>query len=477
MVGGPITSITVTDSGDLYTGVPTVTISLPDADSAAATASVTLNDSGTVTGYTIITDGTYYTGETITGTIRYTPQARFYSLLNKFGGASFRPAGLNINAPLPLNDSSAEGQFRTWVYVPQAFVDDSNTQEVMAANAGDINGDTKISAQIRTVGDKAYWDVLLYDSAGGPSVFSLPDSASLNIDDWTFVGIDVQEKDSDEYFISPVQETTRVQYARPKTNIHMYRDSATFFQLVHRGLHFDDLHFVKNYDSSRFESVPTAAMDSIGTDTILLADFDTPRLVTPRNVSFQCPLVDNRLSSIPLPTFDQIDSNEIIDSAYITIGPPTGSKELFRATATASYDSDTRKITGITITDSGDFYITAPSITISAPTGVVTSFIADEIITATADSGYTVSAIIHNYSDSDRVIEAFRISNDSSDAVHLFKTGMLLTGSTSGAQGYISSLAERVASAQDAPAEIFDTSSDDLSFLDFSEDNPFGDPR
>lgn len=477
MVGNPITAITLTDSGDLYTGIPTITIGLPDADSATAVATITLNDSGTITGYAITNDGTYYTGSTQTATINYKPVVRFFSLLNKFGGHSFRPDGLSANAPLSLSDSSAEGQFRTWVYVPQSFVDDSETQEVMFLNAGNVDSDIKISAQIRTLGTKAYWDVLLYDSAGGPSVLShAVDTTFLNLNDWTFVGIDIREKDSDEYYISPVQGTASVLYSRPKTNIHAFRDSATFIQNVHRGLHFDDLHFVKGYDVTRFSSVPTAAMDSIGTDTVLLADFDTTRLAdSARNVSVSAVVTNNRIASIPLPAVTLIDSNEIIDSASISFLAPTGSKEDFRSTATAVYDSDTLKVSSVTVDFAGDFYIAAPTVTFSDPT-VDSDFTLGETITAPADSGYEITGVVHDFNDSDRIMKVYRIGNDSVGA-RVFKSGMYVIGGTSGSYARITSLAEKVASAQDAPAEVFDTSSDDLSFLDFSEDNPFGDPR
>jgi len=476
MVGNTITGITLTDSGDLYTAIPTVTISLPDADSAAATANVILNDSGTITGYSIITDGTYYTGSTQTATITYTPVSRFFSLLNKFGGHSFRPAGLAADASLALSDSSAEGQFRTWVYVPQEFVDDSETQEVMFLNAGNVDSDIKIGAQIRTRGTRAYWEVVLYDSAGGPSTLGLGiDTTFLNLDDWTFVGIDIREKDSDEYFISPVQGVGSALYSRPKTNIHAFRDSATFLQNVHRGLHFDDLHFVKGYDVARFAPEPTAAMDSIGTDTVLLADFDVTRVANPRNVNVSAVVTNNRIESIPLPDVALIDSNEIIQTATISFPAPVGSKEDFRATATAVYDSDNLKVSSVTVDFAGDFYVTSPTITFSDPT-VDSDFTLGETITGTADSGYSVTAVVHDFNDSDRIMKVYRIGNDSIGA-RIFTSGMIVIGETSGSYARISSLAEKVASAQDAPAEIFDTNSSDLSFLDFSEDNPFGDPR
>ena len=476
MVGNPVSSITLTDSGDMYTAIPTITISLPDADSATAAATVSLNDSGTITGYVITTDGTYYTGETQVATITYTPLSRFFSLLNKFGGHSFRPAGLDATASLRLSDSSAEGQFRTWLYVPQAFVDDSNTTEVMAMNAGYTNNDIKIGGQIRTLGDKAYWEVLLYDSPGGPSILSPGiDTTFLNLDDWNFVGIDIKEKDSDEYFISPVQGTTSTNYSRPKTNIHAFRDSATFYQNIHRGIHFDDLHFVKGYDVTRFASVPTAAMDSIGADTVLLADFDVTRVANPRNVSVNAVVTNNRIASIPLPAVNLIDSNEVIQTATISFTAPVGSKEDFRAIASAVYDSDKLKVSGITLEFAGDFYLTNPTITFTAPTED-SAFTLGETITGTADSGYSVTGVVHSFNDSDRIIKVYRIGNDSIGA-RLFKPNMIVIGESSGSYARITSLVEKVASAQDASADIFSTSSSDLSFLDFSEDNPFGDPR
>ena len=89
---------------------------------------------------------------------------------------------------------------------------------------------------------------------------------------------------------------------------------------------------------------------------------------------------------------------------------------------------------------------------------------------------YEITGVVHDFNDSDRIMKVYRIGNDSVGA-RVFKSGMYVIGGTSGSYARITSLAEKVASAQDAPAEVFDTSSDNLSFLDFSEDNPFGDPR
>lgn len=59
-MAGPITSLSITDSGFGYITAPTVTISLPDLDSAVATATASINGSGNVSSISVVDSGSFY---------------------------------------------------------------------------------------------------------------------------------------------------------------------------------------------------------------------------------------------------------------------------------------------------------------------------------------------------------------------------------------------------------------------------------
>lgn len=57
---GPITSLSLTDSGFGYIVAPTITISVPDLDSGTATATTTIDVNKRVTGINLVDSGAYY---------------------------------------------------------------------------------------------------------------------------------------------------------------------------------------------------------------------------------------------------------------------------------------------------------------------------------------------------------------------------------------------------------------------------------
>ena len=60
MTFGPITSLSITDSGFGYILTPQVTISLPDLDSARATATATINGAGNLSAISVVDSGAFY---------------------------------------------------------------------------------------------------------------------------------------------------------------------------------------------------------------------------------------------------------------------------------------------------------------------------------------------------------------------------------------------------------------------------------
>lgn len=73
-------------------------------------------------------------------------------------------------------------------------------------------------------------------------------------------------------------------------------------------------------------------------------------------------IVGGRVTAIAIPSI-----TGAIDSASIVVDDPTGWKGLFRATAQATVDSATRRVSLITVIDSGDFYSTAPAVSVDGP--------------------------------------------------------------------------------------------------------------
>ena len=65
-----INSVTITDSGERYFARPTITVSLPDADSADASAKLVMNTDGTIGSISLIDSGAYYSSAP-TATIKY----------------------------------------------------------------------------------------------------------------------------------------------------------------------------------------------------------------------------------------------------------------------------------------------------------------------------------------------------------------------------------------------------------------------
>ena len=60
MTFGPITTLSIADSGFGYVVAPTVTVSLPDLDSAVATATTTIGVNKRVTGISLVDSGAFY---------------------------------------------------------------------------------------------------------------------------------------------------------------------------------------------------------------------------------------------------------------------------------------------------------------------------------------------------------------------------------------------------------------------------------
>jgi len=142
------------------------------------------------------------------------------------------------------------------------------------------------------------------------------------------------------------------------------------------------------------------------------------------------------------------------------------------AVATATIDSD-GKVNSTTIT-SGGFYVSAPTVVFSAAPSTLVS--QGDSATQTLSSGVKVTGELIKYSDSDGILYIAHVGADDGK-YHSFVTGRdIRFGNTS--NSYIRNV---TAVSEDNKLSENEQNTDFSSiagdFLDFSENNPFGDPE
>ena len=142
------------------------------------------------------------------------------------------------------------------------------------------------------------------------------------------------------------------------------------------------------------------------------------------------------------------------------------------AVATATIDSD-GKVNSTTIT-SGGFYVSAPTVAFSAAPSTLVS--QGDSATQTLSSGVKVTGELIKYSDSDGILYIAHVGADDGK-YHSFVTGRdIRFGSTSNSYiRNVTAVSEDNKLSENEQNDDFSTASDD--FLDFTEDNPFGDPE
>ena len=158
----------------------------------------------------------------------------------------------------------------------------------------------------------------------------------------------------------------------------------------------------------------------------------------------------------------------------VTIAKSTDPKSDFTAAVTLDFDSATGTVTKVNITDSGNFYDSSnPPVVTIAPPFAPTSFERGEDVKISSDAnGAVVEGEVAQWIESSQTLSLIHTSNDQGTFVAP-ATGLVITGSTSGASRRISKviLPEIVGDVSD---EFEDETQD---FLDFTETNPFGEPE
>tara|TARA_A100001388_G_scaffold93581_1_gene67857 strand:+ start:2800 stop:3924 length:1125 start_codon:yes stop_codon:yes gene_type:complete len=140
------------------------------------------------------------------------------------------------------------------------------------------------------------------------------------------------------------------------------------------------------------------------------------------------------------------------------------------AQITATIDSNNGKVSSLTLVDSGTGFASAnPTVRFSAPTTNI--FKVGETITS-ASGDTTMRGEVVKYSDSDDKLHIIHAGADDGK-YHTFVPDKKVIGLTSGAGGIITLVVEDNQLSENEQNTDFSTNSTD--FIDFTENNPFGD--
>lgn len=104
----------------------------------------------------------------------------------------------------------------------------------------------------------------------------------------------------------------------------------------------------------------------------------------------------------------------------------------------------------------------------------VSGFIIGENITQTFTSGTILTGEVAAWSDSDNILHLVNFGADDG-AFHLPVIGRQVVGVTSNNTTTVTAVSEELKQNENEQNSVFETTNDVMSFLDFSETNPFGD--
>jgi len=468
-----VSNISLTNVGKLYTAVPTITLSAPTApygDSARASGTLTIVD-GKISNFTITDSGGYYLSAP---TVQLTDVFDVVNLQDsgaKFPDHSYEFGKDNIvDSDLTQFTNTFGGTEEVDINVKLEFwlyVQDSQKGDFLKFKGiGDEEEQDGSFNKVRVDGKRIHW----FFTATNTET-SLRSYEFLNYGQWNFV------------------QLIRTPGSPPTTDWHSIyiNDSAGQFLPTSTGAYQREP-FIKE----SITLVNSSGITGVKIDAIRFSNPLGPSVLIPRmpdsdrdpgtGINYEgfktsdpeitALITNNRLSGITI-----VDSGERLISSTAVFSSPTGTPSDFLATAEAVIDSSAGTITSINITDSGDFYLSAPTVTITAPTNPK-QFIVGETVNQTLSSGVVMQGEVAKWSDSDSKLHLIHIGGDDGK-YHSFATTTgatpVITGLTSNASGVITAITEDNQIASNEQNDNFDTIG--LDFLDFTETNPFGDPN
>jgi len=522
--GTQVLSISLTDSGYYYTNTPTVTIDLPTTAIQSAAATVNL-DSATaphplsISSLSLSNAGSYYLLEPeVALNFTQSPPTTWEDSAAKYGTYSYR-LNQNYNDSDYTNFSNKDSAgadvkydhiLEFWVKTPS----DTLVGDILKfPQVNDTSGEKN---QIEINGQNL---VYKWSEASGASGSNIQSSGNeLTPEVWHFVQI-IRDFDGAAVDVKMYIDGAIADYVdnRPTNIDNLIQSTVRFINDSSvDGVMFDAIKLTQD-DSPIFSPIDIPDSDRNPYDPVLTDSNENYlgfELLTPVVVAtvvnnivsnFTITNKGNYLSGVTA-TFDspsggpsdfratalatvdsgsggRISSIAVTDSGdfylttpNVTIDSATGTAADYRATATATL-TDSGAISSITITDSGGGYITAPTVTIANP--AYTNVKKGDTATQTLSSGVTINSEIVKYSDSDGILYLAHVGA-SDGKYHTYVSGRDISfGRFSDLDPItytrkVLSVTEDNTLSNNEQNDEFGSIADD--FLDFTEDNPFGEP-
>lgn len=451
--GNGITSISLTDSGEHYRTSPIVRISEPDAEMKHASLSLTI-DEGRISSINIDSAGTFYTTPPV-----ITIDSATQSSITKFGdGALYHHTDTSRSSlhkfASTIPGTSGNGwEIGFWFYPtansrneclihhPQLKMYRTSDNRMYV----NVNDTTYIYSSASGLIQYNQWNYILfeYKDTGvrygrlhvNGTLGSYVSSVSINLDQNDKFKLGASTADSS------VQDNTLISFKGWIDNLVM-----------------DESNVWKT--SQQVATLPTTAL----TGSIFTKNYE------PVNATATATIENGRVSAINITDSGQNYLAHQPPSISVAMGQ--GTRASFKASIGVNFDSDAGKIESLYITDSGDFYVTAPTITIDDPVKVK-DFKIGEIVTQDHGSNSVLEAEVSTWNDSDYKLSISHVGTvGNNNEFEEPKRGYWIVGQETQAAGYVTKVLEQDTKVDQN--QEFNVIGGDL--IDFTESNPFGEP-
>ena len=532
-----ITNLNITDSGELYTSIPTVTISAPTRPITKPTGTILIGSNGKVQSVTLIDSGSYYK----TAPPVVIPDTTDSSVPSNFGllatDFKFEKAGYRIGhtdsadsdyGTFNNNNQKTNTSIEFWFRVPSrveiGYTGDSSNDIRYLRNwdSGDSADILRFKTLLDSDGSENY--VKIKDSGDEATlVWSWTENNGTSTQSISSAGIDLANDTfhfaqlsmySDPADSGGARHSIHIDGTNRKTS--SVRDSSlidsnfgsTFtianssqdWKLEPSYNFLDDSGASINFKKVRYialDSFKLRTFDSYSSSNFISSSPDSDRYSDSNHESFQAAnasiltTIDDEGRVTALTIADSgthyqanatitlfIDSAEPAFDENGDLIPPAasafqGTVADFTATAVCTIDSAAKKVNSLTITDSGGNYLSAPTVTFGVPLNII-DFNEGETVTQTFTDGVVMSGEVLKWADSDKKLHiAHSGANDGK--YHSWVAGRAVTGATSNATGNVTAVVEDNQISENEQNTSFQTIGED--FLDFTESNPFGDPQ
>lgn len=390
LYGEQVSSISIASSGRYYLSDPVLTFDNPTGIASTATANTSLVSSGGISTFTysLVSGGRYYLAPP-TLTIDFLSLSRGYAADSKYGSYSWNIINAvpdrNVSRPSvsAVTSIGYSGSVQLFAKVPTSvsglttFIElNTSTNGALAENIDlRVNDDGNFEVGVGTVG-LAYTSVNVLD------------------DQWHYLYLESSfgtSQQLDFYVDGGPSETLFLSAASPEvqliTNAHI--SPPIIKNSLNSGILVDDIFATANAIGAGSSTDPglTPTPDS---DTVVFDNFESDAIGDLNSISIGCSITNGVVTSLDGSTTTLAGIITSIVSAVID--PPIGGPSNFRATGIASVSAGL--VTSVSITYAGYGYLTAPGVTISAPTGVATDFVAAATASINDDgkiNGFTIT--------------------------------------------------------------------------------------